>query len=288
MRVSLFCLLMFLLARLASAAEPETPENLYAQKRYPEAETAFRARLVAKPDDAEAHHFLGRLALGRQQVEESLPYLERAVQLAPDNAEYQFYHGSACLQQAGKLGMSFKALGLAKRGRTGMERAVQIDPGSILYRQALIEFYTQAPGIVGGGIDKAYAQVEALRPLDSRAAAFAFSNLRFREKKYAEAIASIEPLLAANPDDYQALYFLGRVAAAEGLHLDRGIAALRRCLELPVPPRLAGHAAVNFRLGEALLKQGNQAAARAAFQASLAVDPNYASARTALDRLGPG
>ncbi len=49
---------------------------------------------------------------------------------------------------------------------------------------------------------------------------------------------------------------------------------------------MVSHAAVNYRLGEALLKKGDRPAARAAYEAALKVDPNYAAAKAALHALG--
>ncbi|HEY0967662.1 MAG TPA: tetratricopeptide repeat protein [Opitutaceae bacterium] len=270
---------------LGIAAEPITAVSLFNARSYPEAQTAFEARLSANPADAEAHHYLGRLALTRQSPEEAMPHLEQAALRAPANAEYQFYYGSGAMQAAAKLGVSFKALGLAKKGRIAMEKAVEIEPANVLYRQALIEFYSQAPAIAGGGMAKAYAQTNILRAHDARAATLGLAGLKAREKKYAEAIALAEEMIKAAPDDYQALYLVGRLSAESGVSLDRGIAALRNCLNLTPPPRTVSHAAVNYRLGQALLKQGDPAAARAAYEAALKIDPTYAAAKTALDAM---
>jgi tetratricopeptide (TPR) repeat protein len=282
-----FALLLPLLICTLIGAQTSTADAraLFEERRYPEAEAAFAARIAIRPDDAEAHFYLGRLALARQQIAESLPHLERAVELAPNQAEYQFQLGAASMQQAGRLGLSFKALGRVKKGRIALEQAVALEPRNVSYRQAILEFYAQAPGIAGGGIDKAYAQAEALRPLDARAATLAFAGLQAREKNYVEAISLVEALLQGSPNDFQALYFIGRTAAEHGVALDRGIAALQTCLTLTPPPRSVGHASVNYRLGQALTKSGSASAARAAFEAVLKIDPNHAGARTELDRM---
>jgi tetratricopeptide (TPR) repeat protein len=282
-----FALLLPLLICTLMGADTTTDaaRALFDERRYPEAEAAYTARIAVRPDDAEAHFFLGRLALARQQIAQSLPHFERAVELASNQAEYQFQLGSASMQQAGRLGMSFKALGLVKKGRQAMEKAVALEPRNVSYRQAILEFYAQAPGIAGGGIDKAYTQAEALRPLDARAATLAVAGLKAREKKHVEAISLVQALLQGSPNDYQALYFIGRTAAEHGVALDRGITALQTCLTLTPPPHSVGHASVNYRLGQALAKSGNASASRAAFEAALKIDPNHAGARTELDRM---
>lgn len=266
------------------AAEP-TAVELYERQQYPEARAAFERRVAADPRDAEAWFHLGRLALGRQRPDEAIPPLEKASALVPAEAEYQFQYGAACLQQAGRLGMSFKALGLVRKGRTAMERAVELAPANTTYRQGLLEFYAEAPGLAGGGLDKAYAQAEAMRPHDPRAAVLAIVGLKVREKKYADAFAALETLVRDRPDDYQALYLIGRTAAESGEALERGAAALRACLGLAPPPRAVGHASVNFRLGQVLLATGDCAGARAAFETALALEPAHTGARSALERL---
>jgi len=282
------CRLLFpsLLAAVLTAAEP-SPDAvaLYEQKHYPEAQVAFERRVAADSRDAEAWFYLGRLALGRQRPDEAIPPFEKAATLVPAEAEYQFQYGAACLQQAGQLGMSFKALGLVRKGRAAMEKAVELAPANVTYRQGLLEFYAQAPGLAGGGLDKAYAQAEAMRPHDPRAAVLAVVGLKVREKKYADAFAALETLVRDQPDDYQALYLIGRTAAESGQELERGAAALRTCLGLAPPPYAVGHASVNFRLGQILAKSGDLAGARAAFEAALKLEPTHTGARTALERL---
>lgn len=265
-------------------AEPSAAVSLFNSRSYPEAEAAFESRLSANSADAEAHHYLGRLSLARQLPEEAMPHLERAAALAPTKAEYQFYYGSGAVQAAAKLGVSFKALGLAKKGRIAMEKAVDLDPANVLYRQALIEFYSQAPAIAGGGLAKAYAQTDVLRAHDARAATLGLAGLKAREKKYAEAIALAEEMIKAAPDDYQALYLVGRLSAESGVSLDRGIAALRACLKLTPPPRTVSHATVNYRLGQALAKSGDKDSARSAFAAVLEIDPHHTGAKAALSK----
>ncbi len=59
-----------------------------------------------------------------------------------------------------------KPPGLAKKVRTEFEHAVEFSPDSWEARTDLGEFYLEAPGIVGGGEDKARAQADALMPLN--------------------------------------------------------------------------------------------------------------------------
>lgn len=272
----------------AAALAAEDPVGLYREKRYAEAQAAFESRVSQNPQDAMAHFYLGRLALARQQLADAIPHFQQAVNLEPENAEHQFQYGSTCVLHAGQLGTTFRALGLARRGRTAMEKAVELAPQELSYREALAEFYAQAPSIAGGGMHKAYAAAEAIRPLDPRRATLLLAGLKARDKRPGEAIALLDEHLQKDRGDYQALYQLGRIATQAGTHLDRGIAALEACLAQSAPPNSIGHEGVQFLLGQAHEKDGDLKAARSAYQAALALEPAHEPAKAALNRLGNG
>ena len=94
-------------------------------------------------------------------------------------------------------------------------------------------------------------------------------------------------MLKESPDDYAALYQIGRIAALSGQQLDRGLASLRRCLTLtpPATPNTPGHAAAHWRIGNLLEKKGDQPGARAAYEAALKLDPTFLGAIDALKKL---
>src|ERR1019366_5112550 len=122
----------------------------------------------------------------------------------------------------------------------------------------------QAPGIAGGGSDKAAAEAAVIKKLDAARGRQAFAALYVADKKYDLAFAEFDEALKLSPDDYAALYQLGRLAAVSGQFLDRGLASLRRCLELTPPPNTPGHAAAQWRIGNLLEKKSDPAGARAA------------------------
>lgn len=278
-------LILALCLPAASTPAAEPAEELLRQRRLPEAEQAFEARLRETPGDAEAHHQLGRLAMGRRDFAAAIPHLEKAAGLRPENAAYHFHLGVAWLRQADTLGKTLRALSLARRGRTAMEKAVTLEPDRAEFREGLIEFYAQAPGIAGGGIDKARAQAETLRERNPRAGLIALAGVHQRAKEPGAAISLYAQWLAEAPDDYQVLYLAGRVTAESGLDLEHGIAALRRCLTLPPPPKGVSHAMVHYQLARALQRHGDIDDARASYRAALALEPGYSAAREALEAM---
>jgi tetratricopeptide (TPR) repeat protein len=91
--------------------------------------------------------------------------------------------------------------------------------------------------------------------------------------------------LKTAPDNYPALFQLGRLAAISGERIDRGMEVLKQCLAMTPPVASPGHDAAHWRLGNLWEKKGDKKIARAEYQAALAVTPNYPQAIEALKKL---
>lgn len=260
--------------------------ELYNQRK-PEAQAAFDRLATANPDNANIQFYLGRLALQRSDHETAIKHLEQAVALAPSDSRFHHRLGDAYGIAAQKAGL-FSKMSLAGKCRTEYEKAVELDPKSLDARFALLGFYQQAPGIAGGGLDKAHAQAQEIKKLDASRGRQAVAGLYLVERKYAEAFAEFEAVLKEKPDDYAALFQFGRLAAISGERLDLGLAALQQCLAQTPPetqPPQPSHAAAYWRIGNILEKKNDRVGARAAYEASLKLDPKFPQAIEALKKL---
>ncbi len=275
-----------LAAAVAAAADLSSARALLDAKKLPEAQQAFEQLAAADPKNAEVNYHLGDLALRRNELDNGVAYLEKSVAADPQNSRYHHRLGDAYGTQAAEASV-FRQLGFAKKCLAAYERAVALDPNNVEARASLFEFYRRAPGLLGGGIDKATAQAAAVKQLNPARGRFLFATLYVGEKKYAEAFAEYDEVLKSNPDDFAALFQIGRLAATTGQFVDRGLTSLRRCLELPAPttPNTPGHAAAHWRLGNLLEKKKDLAGARAAYEAALKLDPNFAPAAESLKKL---
>lgn len=283
-----FALLMFALLATFARADLAEAEALYGELRYAEAQPLFEAVLAADPTSRSALLHLGKLAAKRRDRAASVDYLKQAVELDPDDAELQFEYGAACSFHADSLGTSLRAALQARRGRLAMERSVELAPDNLMFRQGLIEFYSSAPGIVGGSMSKAYAQAAAIAERDANQGAFAFANLKLVEKDYRAALDTFAQVLANAPDNYYALFQFGRTAAESGLDLAAGLTALRRCLEVPVPDKGAPPAYVWLQISRIAAQQGDPTAARIALEEACRLAPNDARLVAALAAMSPG
>jgi predicted Zn-dependent protease len=271
----------------AGAAEPNRGApwrealDHYERGDYAAARAGFRR--LSGGEDPELDFYLGRLALWFDDGPEALERLGRAVQLRPDSARVQNAWGDAC-------GLAAQTSGLLAKPRWALrcvqayQRAAALEPDNPHWRWSLLGYYCLAPRLVGGGMERARAEADTLRRLDPAEGRIAHATLWLSAGQAAKAFAEFDAVLAENPDDFLALYHVGRCAAVSGQQVERGVAALRRCLQLEPPtgegrPRLAS---VHHRLGELLARQGDAAAATRAQAEALRLQPDFRAAKVAL------
>ena len=293
----LFSLLAVLLAHPAWAVvdavppRPDLAEPLAAARtlfqtrgQSAEAQQAFEKIVAIDPQNAEALNYLARLALRRGDAEKAVSYAEKAAALAPDHADIQHTLGDAHGLSAQQASL-FSQLGFAKKSLAAYRRAVALAPGNVEFHLSLFNYYRQAPGIAGGGFDQAAQEAVAIKQLDPLAGHRAFAALYASNKKYDQALAEFDEVLQSSPNDYSALYQIGRLAATTGQFLDRGLASLRRCLELTPGRNDPTHANAQWRLGLILERKPDLAGARAAYAAALQLDPKFTPAADSLQKL---
>lgn len=279
------CLLAALALSLACSlhAQPalDAATALFEQDKLTEARVALEKLTTAEPGNAPAFQVLGRIATREQRFEDAVTALAESSELAPDNALYLARLGSACMTLAAKK----RSLAYARQGRIALERALELNPDDIPSRENLLEYFAEAPGIVGGSMTKAYAHAAEIARRDPSRGFIITAKLKTDEKKYDDVFALCEARLQIAPGDYAAHYEYGRSASLSGKHLDRGIALLQKCLSLAPPPKYPSHAGVWYRLGQSYEKQGNRDAARSAYEESLKLDPNGAPTQAALAKI---
>lgn len=271
-------------ALAADQATRDRVTELFSQRQWAEAQALLVQVTAAEPDNAEAWHSLGTARLALREPDAAIAAFEQAVRLAPAHSGYQLQLGHAYGLAAQQAGL-FSKMGLAKKCKAAYDRAVELDPTNVSARWSLMEFCRQAPGIVGGGIELAYAQAAEIRKLDARRGRAAYASLYAAEKKYPEAFALYEEVLREKPGDPDSLFHIGRLAAQSGQQLDRGLATLREYIMLP--DRHADARAHAF-IGQILEHQGDKPGAQSAYEAALAADPKHTRALEALRKLKEG
>ena len=151
-------LLVFLLLTLASlsATAVDSARDLLAAGRIDDVISTLNGRSSAAPSDAESANLLCRAYLAIEDLNRAEASCKKAIALDPDNSEYHRWMAHVYGEKADHSNF-LSAFGLAGKTRQEFERAVQLSPNDITARSDLAEFYFEAPGVVGGGQDKARA-----------------------------------------------------------------------------------------------------------------------------------
>src|SRR5262249_43519172 len=149
----------------------------------------------------EAQYYLAELALRRDDADKAVAYAAKAVELTPNNADAQHALGDAYGLSAQRASI-FSQFGLAKKCLTAYHRAVELAPANVDFHQSLFEYYRQAPGIAGGGLDKAEIEAGVIKQLDPVRGRSAFATIFVAQKKYDHALAEFDEVLKTAPDDY--------------------------------------------------------------------------------------
>lgn len=282
--------LLLAAAATALAADPAARDQataLIRHRQWAEARTLLTQATAAEPGNAEAWSLLGQVEIQTNHPEEAVAAMEKATTLAPASSEFQRLLGDAYGISAQKAGI-FSKISLARKCKAAYDRAVELDPENLDARWSVMEYCRQAPAIVGGGMDQAYAQAEEIRKRDPNRGRVATAMLYVSEKKMVEAFGLFDEALRANPEDYTALYQLGRLSAMTGQRLDQGLENLRKCLALPQPIGQPGPAPIHWRMGNLLEKKGDKSAARSEYEAAVAADPTFVPAVEALRKIKEG
>lgn len=256
-----------------------------------------------------------RLALQKSQADAAVAAAERAVAAHPKDAEAWYYAGQAY----GKMAMQASMLGKpgwAGKTRDAFQKAAQLDPDHLGAREGLVQFYSMAPGFMGGGDDKAAAEIAAfakrnpagghyLRGATAKgevaerelraAVKLAPDDARYRRaligvleknKRMPEAIEVLDAGLARSPDEPRLLYMLGRHAAVHSDRVDEGLAALDRLIArastLPDDVPLGG---AHWRRGQLREKRGRSADALLDYRRATVLSPGLDDAKKDASRL---
>ena len=311
-------LLLIFASLLHSSAIPAnvTPRQLLAEGRVDDAVRVLQQQVSLHPADAESFNLLCRAYFMADAWDPALEACQRAASLAPQSSMYQLWLGRVYGEKADHSSI-FSAPGLAKQARSAFERAVQLDPGNWEARADLGEFYAEAPGIVGGGKDKARAQAAALMPINpamghwvlarvaekdkqpdvaereyraeiaaSHSGARAWLDLAGflrHEKRYEEMKQALRTLNSSLLDRPEALLHAAQQLFRSDLDLPFAVGLLERYLKAPVEdgPAFKAH----DLLGQIYEKQGDRRAAADEFRAALALAHSYTRAQENLKRV---
>ena len=216
---------------------------------YLKAIQALQAAAAKEPTNGDVHLLLAKSYLELQEHDAAIRSAEKAVALDPQSSLYHEWLGRAYGEKADHAGW-FSAISLAKKTHKEFETAVDLDAKNFSARQALIEFDCSAPGMVGGGEDKAQPHIKELMELDAAEGHYAAGNCRRQKRDFAVADEEFTKALESRPRSTELIYDIGDYAVKRG-QAER-LTAVAEAGERAAPndPRAKFYRAVSFVLQE--------------------------------------
>lgn len=231
--------------------------------------------------------------LSGERLDDAEDTVEDWVEKEPKNAEAWHTRGIVMAQQA--QNSFFSALSYAGKSVDSFEKAVELEPDSLEYRTALLQFYMMAPSIAGGDDEKALTQIEAIKKIDAVEGAFARVKYLQHHEKNEQARELVNETLANHPNNAEilvyagfqeqkdgnyekafslfeqavdaesregeapvmALYQFGKTSVLAEDKVDKGIRALEEYLESEIPDSAPEAHWANFRLAQLFALKGN-------------------------------
>ena len=135
----------------ASPADLAQARQFYELTDY---ESSLRILQSIQPKDGPVLELIGRNHYMQAEYKKATEILEKAVSADPANAEYELWLGRAFGRRA-ETASPFTAPSNAGKARQHFEKAVQLDSRNMDALSDLFEYYLEAPGFMGGGLDKA-------------------------------------------------------------------------------------------------------------------------------------
>lgn len=163
----------------AGSAEIETARKYYNCTKF----GASLKVLDAIPDkDAAALDLMGRNYFMQRDYKRAAESFEAVLKLEPRDSMAALWLGRSYGRRA-ETSSPFTAPIYASKARQGFERAVQLDSRNLEALSDLFEYYLDAPGFLGGGMDKAEAWVPRIAAVDAAEACWAQAKLAEKRKQ---------------------------------------------------------------------------------------------------------
>jgi tetratricopeptide (TPR) repeat protein len=189
---------------VAGFAVDNTPAGLVEAGHYKRAYAVLEKRLAANPKDAEALVLMARVKLAYNDSDTATKLLQQAIALQPNHSWAHLALADAYSRKADSAGM-FEKMHLAKLIRSETEQAIALDPKNLDALDGLVDFYLEAPGLMGGSRSKADETANRIAALDASQGNLAKAKIALHEKEYDKVEGFRLKAVEANPKSYDAL-----------------------------------------------------------------------------------
>ena len=196
----------------APPSELEQARKLYQETDY---EASLQILLAIQPKDAPVYGLIGQDHYMLGAYKKATESLEKAAAAESENSDYQLWLGRAFGLRA-ETASPFTAAPQATKARQHFEKAVQLNPRNMEALSDLFEYYLEAPGFMGGGLDKAAGIAGRMAAIDPVEGHWAEARLAERHKEFDTAERHLRDAARLAPQQVGRLIDLARFLAKQG------------------------------------------------------------------------
>jgi len=162
----LHVLLLFCSLNLFGQNAYQKGVTLFNKEAFQSARPYFQEYLKQHPNHTRTIEYLGDIAGHTKDWDTAISYYSQLVEADDKNANYHFKYGGVLGMKALSVN-KLRALTYIDDIKEHFEKAASLDPTHIETRWALVEYYIQLPGIVGGSERKAIMYAEELMQIST-------------------------------------------------------------------------------------------------------------------------
>ena len=194
------------------AADLAQAGKLYRLTNYQE---SLKILLPMAQKDGPGYLLIGQNYYGLGDLKKSTEAIEKAVAAEPRNSEFYLWLGRAYGRRA-ETSSPFTAPGFASKARQNFEKSVELDGKNLEACSDLFEYYLEAPGFLGGGMDKATKMAERIAALNETEGYWARAKIAEKRKEYSGAEQHLRRAVELAPAQAGRLVDLARFLAKQG------------------------------------------------------------------------
>jgi len=283
-RSYLFSLPLFIfifICLLPAQTTMDAAREAVKSKNWQEAKKILESLIEQNEDNAQAHFLLGECFLALKDYDEASDEFEEAVDLEPDSALYYARLGQALGIKAQNSNV-LKQAWLAPKIKNAFARAVELDSTQVDARINLANFYLMAPGFMGGDMEKALEQANALIRMGNINGRLILAQIYLKKEKADSAMMmyeEIEKEVGDNPEYYGFYNNYGYLLLRQKQY-DKAIVKFKKQIEM-APDRANPYDS----LGDAYRAAGRTEEAKQQYKKALQIDPNFKASRKKLEEL---
>jgi len=196
----------------AGSADLEQARKLYNLTNFDE---SLKVLQQIPSKDAAVFALMGRNYYMIGEYKRATEVMEHAVAAEPGSSEYCLWLARAYGRRA-ETSSPFTAPGQASKARQYFEKAVQIDPHNAEAMSDLFEYYLEAPGFLGGGMDKAQSLIPRISAISPAEGHWAESRIAEKRKEYGDAEEQLRRAIDSAPQKVGKLIDLAKFLARQG------------------------------------------------------------------------